>query len=326
MSESAAGKQTLSKSSDKPPLFYFWKKDLLSGFLVSLIALPLCLGIAGASGFPPVMGVLTAIVGGMIVSWFAGSELTIKGPAAGLIVIVAGCVEELGHGDALRGWELTLGAIVVAGAIQVVLGRLKVAVLADFFPLSAVHGMLTAIGIIILAKQIHFALGIDPQLVKGKNPVELLLMIPESIKGMNYNIAIVGALSVLLMFGWMLVKNAWLKRIPPALLVLITGIVLGMYLGFEGADYAAIKPLVDPGEFTISYRADFSSLYGNDALVFWRYVLLFALIGSLESMLTGKAIDLIDPQKKKSDLDKDLSAVGVGNMVSGALGWIADDC
>lgn len=110
-----------------------WKSDLLSGFLVSLIALPLSLGIASASNFPPIMGVLTAIVGGLIVAFFAGSEPTIKGPAAGLIVIVAGCVEELGKGDLELGWKLTLGVIIAAGVLQVVMGVLKVAKLADFF-------------------------------------------------------------------------------------------------------------------------------------------------------------------------------------------------
>ena len=142
-----------------------WKADAMSGFLVSLIALPLSLGIAGASGFPPIMGVMTAIVGGLIVAFFAGSQLTIKGPAAGLIVIVAGCVDGFGGGDA--GWHLALGVAVVAGLVQIILGWLKVARFSDIFPVSSVHGLLAAIGVIIISKQIHLLLGEDPATIKG---------------------------------------------------------------------------------------------------------------------------------------------------------------
>ena len=127
-----------------------FKTDAISGFIVFLLALPLSLGIAKASEFPPIMGLLTAIIGGLIVSLFMGSKLTIKGPAAGLIVIVAGAVAEFGNGDPILGWKLALGAMVIAGLIQILFGLLKLGKLADFFPLSAIHGMLAAIGIIII--------------------------------------------------------------------------------------------------------------------------------------------------------------------------------
>ncbi len=154
------------------------KQDLLSGFLVSLIALPLCLVIAGASNFPPIMGVMTAIIGGLFVSFSSGSKLSIKVPAAGHIVILAGAVEELGCGDLNLDWQLSLGVIVVAGVIQVGIGKLKVAALVDFFPLSALHGMLAALGIIIISKQIHMALGVMPSELKGKEPLEQQFRIP----------------------------------------------------------------------------------------------------------------------------------------------------
>ena len=138
--------------------------DLSSGFIVFLLALPLSLGIAKASEFPPVMGLITAIVGGMLAGPMAGSKLTIKGPAAGLIVIIAGAVGEFGGGE--QGWLLTLGAIVVAGFIQILFGVFRMGKLSDFFPLSAVHGMLAAIGMIIILKQIPVLLDVDPALAK----------------------------------------------------------------------------------------------------------------------------------------------------------------
>src|ERR1700752_4982714 len=150
--------------------------DLQSGFMVFLLALPLSLGIAKASGFPnPIFGVVTAIIGGIIVSFMAGSKLTIKGPAAGLIVIVSGSVEAFGGGE--NGWHLALGAIVVAAIIQVLFGLLKIGSLADFFPGAAIHGMLAAIGLIIIIKQIPVLLGVDPSLLKHASETDPTKMV-----------------------------------------------------------------------------------------------------------------------------------------------------
>lgn len=137
-----------------------FSSDAISGFIVFLLALPLSLGIAKASEFPPLMGLITAITGGIIVSLLAGSRLTIKGPAAGLIVIVAGAVTDFGGGEA--GWHLALGAMLVAALVQISFGVLKFGKMADFFPLFAIHGMLAAIGIIIIAKQIPILFNVDP--------------------------------------------------------------------------------------------------------------------------------------------------------------------
>lgn len=300
-----------------------WKSDFLSGFLVSLIALPLCLGIASASGFPPVMGVLTAIVGGIIVSFFAGSQLTIKGPAAGLIVIVAGAVEELGKGDPSLGWKLALGVVVIAGLIQIVFGLLKVAVLADFFPLSAVHGMLAAIGIIIMSKQLHFALGAAPALLKGKEPLELIELLPHTFMNISWPIATVGLVSLVILFGMPMIKNSIVKKIPPALVVLIVAILLGQYFNLSADTFKDLKPLVNPGEFKLNLNADFGAIMNPELLpIFLKYLLMFTLIGTLESLLTGKAIDLLDPYQRKANLSKDLTAVGIGNTISGLLGGL----
>lgn len=153
------------------------QSDALSGFIVFLLALPLSLGIAKASEFPPIMGLITAIIGGMVVSFFAGSRLTIKGPAAGLIVIVAGAVADFGGG--LPGWHLALGAMFVAAIVQILFGVFRFGKLADFFPLSAIHGMLAAIGIIIIAKQLPVMLNVNPSLMAGKGPLALIAAIPE---------------------------------------------------------------------------------------------------------------------------------------------------
>ena len=211
----------------------------------------------------------------------------------GLIVIVAGAVEELGKGDNEVGWKLALGVVVVAGLIQIVLGLLKVAKLADFFPLSAVHGMLAAIGIIIMSKQLHLAVGIAPAEMKGKEPLELLEMVPHSLMHMEYPIAIIGGISLLILFGWPYLQIKALKKVPPALVVLIVGVLLGQYFHLTEPSYKNLKPLVNPGDFSINLNADFSVLTNSELLpIFLKYLLMFVLIGSLESLLTLSLIHI----------------------------------
>ena len=201
-----------------------FSSDAISGFIVFLLALPLSLGIAKASEFPPIMGLITAIIGGLLVSLISGSRLTIKGPAAGLIVIVAGAVAEFGQGDNVLGWKLALGAMVVAGFVQILFGVLKLGKLADFFPLSAIHGMLAAIGIIIIAKQIPVLLNDNPLLAKGKGPLELLANIPNFIMNLDYKASIIGIVSLSIMLGWPYIKNRYIKMFPAPLVVLFFAI------------------------------------------------------------------------------------------------------
>lgn len=322
-------------NSSKPNILSFsgfkegFVPNLISGFIVFLIALPLCLGIAMASGFPPFGGLITAIIGGLVVTFFAGSELSIKGPAAGLIAIAIASVEELGNGNMLLGYQLTLAVIVIAGLIQMVFGLLKAGTLGDFFPSASVHGMMAAIGIIIISKQIHPVFGVK---ATSKNPFALLAEIPDTILHLNPKIAIIGLGSLAILIILPFIKISWIKKIPAQMVVLFYAIPLGHYFNLGTKHTYTVSPTV--GTHSIGPRflvslpenflggitfPDFSQIM---SLTSFQYIIMFALVGSLESMLTVKAIDLIDPQKRKSNANKDLLAIGFGNTLCGLVGGL----
>ena len=300
-------------------------KDALAGFLVFLLALPLSMGVAKAAEFPPIFGVVSAIIGGLVVSFFAGSRLSVKGPPAGLISIGAGAVAAFGGGEI--GWKLTLATIVVAGVIQVVFGVLRLGKYADLFPSAVVHGMLAAIGIIIMSKQLHLLLGINPDALAGKGTMELLKTLPNSILIANKENTIIGLTCLVILFGMGMIKNPIIKRIPAPLIVLLVAIPMGIYFEIGNKDTVgevANYSLVEIGNIFDTFKngvwlADFSGVTTHTR-VFVQYTILFLLIGSIESLLTAKAIDLVDPYKRKSDFNKDLSAVGLGNIISGIMG------
>jgi len=307
------------------------RDDIVAGFLVFLIALPLCLGIAMASGFPPIAGVLTAIVGGVVATWLGSAQLTIKGPAAGLIVIALGAVQELGEGDGITGYRRALAAIVLAAVLQIGFALFRAGALGDFFPSSVVHGMLAAIGIIICSKQIHVALGVAPQ---AKGPMGLILEIPRSVMRMNPEIAVIGiaSLAVLFLFPVVTKRFAWMKKVPAPMVVLAIAMPLALAFDLEHEhtytfnmthhDYP-IGPnfLVNlPGSLIAAVKLpDFSHVLSGVSI---KYVVMFALVGSIESLLSAKAVDALDPQKRRSDLDKDLLATGIGNLISGMIGGL----
>ena len=315
-----------------------FSSDAISGFLVFLVALPLSLGIAKASDFPPIYGLITAMIGGIVVSFIAGSPLTIKGPAAGLIVIVAGAVAELGKGDTELGWKLALGAVVIAGVIQVIFGILKFGSLTDFFPLSAVHGMLAAIGIIFISKQLHTLIGYSPLTPEGKpmvEPLKLLMELKNTFANFfqHREVATVGLVSLSIVFGWPIIPIKALKKIPSALIVLIVSIPLAMLLNIHNIPdvkneageiiIKGFKPLLDFKEGLIEIIGVKVSFDGiSNTGVFIKFVIMFALVGSLEALLTVKAIDMLDPYKRKSNNNKDLIAVGIGNIIVGILGGL----
>jgi MFS superfamily sulfate permease-like transporter len=315
-------------------------QDATAGFLVFLIALPLCLGISVASGFPPIAGVFTAIVGAFVTTFISNSELTIKGPAAGLIVIVLGAMQAFGYTAGqnpvadMNAYRMTLAVGVIAGIVQVLFGLLRAGVLGDFFPTAVVHGMLAAIGVIIVLKQLPVAVG---QKAAGE-PLEILRELPETVSRLNPAIACIGALSLLVLFAWPYLRGrlglSWLKGIPGQLVVLIVAVPLGMLFGlgqdhvydFAGHSYP-LGPsfLVDvPRNLLAAVTLPDFSLFTASATcgagVLW--VVMFSLVGNLESLLSAKAIDMVDPWHRKTTLNRDLVAVGIANVAAASIGGL----
>ncbi len=317
----------------------YLKHDLLSGFLVFLIALPLCLGISLACGYPPIAGIFTAIIGSVVATLLSNSELTIKGPAAGLIVIAIGCIEDFGGDGMTGGWTETdliaykaaLAIGVAAAVLQVFFGLFRGGILGEFFPVSAVHGMLAAIGVIIIIKQFPVALGV----AAGGEPLEMLKEFPHYVAEANPAIATIGIVSILIMFLWPKVGRyvGFLKTIPSPLVVLLVAVPMGMAFDLLhdheyvlqgnryqlGEQYLVRMPTRAFGMFDDVTYPDFSALQEIKA---WKWVFMFFIIGSLESLLSTKAVDLLDPWKRKTNLDRDMVAVGVGNICASCVGGL----
>ncbi len=316
----------------------YFMRDMPAGFLVFLVALPLCLGIAVASGFPPIAGVFTAIVGGGIATWISDSELTIKGPAAGLIVIVIGSMQAFGYtggrdaGADMQAYRMTLAVGCLAGVVQVLFGLFRAGVLGDFFPTAVVHGMLAAIGVIIMLKQLPVAVG---QKAVG-DPLEILADLPETFSKANPAVSLVGILSLAILFGWPYLcrRVGILKKLPAQLVVLLVAVSLAHWLGLAhgcdgsvaGVSYATGRSFFVnvPSSIAAAVTTPDFSVFANPATrslgALW--VVMFAVVGSLESLLSAKAIDIVDPWRRKTTLDRDLLAVGVANVAAASLGGL----
>jgi MFS superfamily sulfate permease-like transporter len=300
-----------------------WRYDVMAGLQVAMMGIPLSLGIAVASGAPPVCGLISAIIAGFVFPFLGGAYITISGPAAGLApALLAGSLA-LGNGDLEAGYPLLLVAISIVGVVQVILSVFNAGRFALFFPISVVEGMLMAIGMLIIVKQIPAFLGyITPPI---KSIPKAITLIPEQIMGMNPLICTIGVVSLFLLFflsGILArIKGTWPKLVPVPFLVLILAGLAAWLLGVS--DKYLIKVPSDVFEHGIVFPhfADAFSrpeLYGSLLLV----IITLTLIDGTESLATIQAIDKIDPFKRKSNPNVTLRAMGVSNTLSSLAGGL----
>jgi MFS superfamily sulfate permease-like transporter len=297
------------------------KRDLPSSIVVFLVALPLCLGIALASGAPLFAGLVTGVIGGIVVASISGSQLSVSGPAAGLTVIVLGAIAHLGS------YQVFLLAVMLAGVFQILLGLLKAGTIGNYFPSSVIEGMLAAIGLILIMKQLPHALGVDKGFLDEsvfENQGEGMLgLITTALKQFNLAAIVISGGAIAILIIWPKFKK--LSIVPAPLVVVIFGIALSII--FQQGPYALhaeqmVKiPVVNGwGEFKGLFNApDFSAITNIDV---WKTALTIAIVASLETLLSIEAIDKIDPIKRVSPTNRELIAQGIGNMTSGLVGGL----
>jgi MFS superfamily sulfate permease-like transporter len=298
------------------------KKDLPSSIVVFLVALPLCLGIALASGAPLFAGLISGIVGGIVVASISGSQLSVSGPAAGLTVIVLGSIAQLGS------YPIFLLAVVLAGVFQIVLGLIKAGTIGNYFPSSVIEGMLAAIGIILILKQLPHALGVDSDFNGDEaffqsDSENTFSAISAALSHFSLAAIVISVISIIVLVVWPRFKK--LSVVPAPLLVVVIGIV-GSLL-FAGTQYAlradqiVALPVVNGwSEFVGLFTTpDFSALGNKDVYV---VAATIAIVASLETLLSIEAVDKIDPIKRVSPTNRELLAQGFGNIASGMIGGL----
>ena len=300
-----------------------WRYDLMAGLQVAMMGIPLSLGIAIASGAPPVCGVISAIIAGFVFPFLGGAYITISGPAAGLAPAILASMILLGNGDLAVGYPLALVAICIVGVVQVILSLFNAGRFALFFPISVVEGMLMAIGMLIIIKQIPAFLGYFTPPIKSIP--KAILLIPEQIMGMNPVICSIGAVSLVLLFflsGILArIKATWAKFIPVPLVVTFLAGLTAWFLGLE--EKYLIHVPSDLFEHGIVFP-HFAEAFSRPDL-YWAFLLTIitlVLIDGTESLATIQAIDKIDPFKRKSDPNVTLRAMGVSNTASSLLGGL----
>ncbi len=312
-------------------LFSHLDKDLPAGLVVFLVALPLCLGIAVGCQVDAIAGLIAGIVGGLVVASFSGSPLAVSGPAAGLITIVLNGVETMGSFQAFT------ATIVLAGLIQFVMGFLNGGIVAYYIPNSIIKGMLAAIGLTLILKQIPHFLGVDADIFgdikfwqkDGRNTFSEIWY---AIFHIDNGPAIVGAVSLAILIAWDRIKKSGpklLKFIPGPLLVVVFGVLINKL-------FAVVSPNLVIKEEHLVALPKFGSVADVGAAVkppafstelflnpdFWVIGFTIALVASLETLLSIEATDKLDPHKRTTPTNKELRAQGIGNMVSGLLGGL----
>ena len=312
-----------SKKNNIQSFFSALPKNIFSGFVVSLIALPLGLGLAMASEAPPISGIIAAVVGGLLVSILGGSHVTISGPGNGLVGVLLVAITTLGIQGAYA-------AIICSGMLLVLLGFLRMGKLADFFPSSAIQGMLAAIGLIILGKQFHIMLGNKLSL---EGSVSYLLAIPETIQGVFYYqdtgltfAAISGILSLAIMVFYSKIRNQYLQLIPAPMWIVLLSIGFSYYyeMVLQQPNPISAMYMISgiPSANQIIEEIPVPNFSAIGSLSFWTSVLALTLIASIESLLSIKAVDKLDPQKRRSNVNRDLKALGLATVGSGFLGGL----
>ena len=311
-------------------LFKDIRHDLPASIVVFFVAVPLCLGIALASGAPLFAGIIAGIVGGIVVGVASGSPLGVSGPAAGLAVIVLTSIASLGGS-----WEAFLTAVVLAGIIQLILGYAKAGFIAYFFPSSVIKGMLTGIGLLIILKQIPHALGWDKDIegddsffqADGQNTFSEII---NALQFFTPGAVLIAALSLTLLILWDTVltkKHKIFGMINGPLVVVILGITLN-YLFQNGilnfslaADQVVRIPIPEnlAGFFSQFSLPDFSALSNLEV---YKVAIVLAIVASLETLLCVEATDKLDPYKRVTPTNRELKAQGLGNVISGLIGGL----
>ncbi len=310
------------------------RQDIPAGISVFLIALPLCLGIALASGAPLFAGLVAGMIGGIVVGFLSGSEVSVSGPAAGLAVIVADAIAKVGS------YEAFLVAVVLAGVMQLVLGLVKAGRFSSFFPDSVIKGMLVAIGLVIILKQIPHALGRDndyegqfafQQLADGENT---LSEIYRAVETASTGAVIISVVSLAFLIGWERMSGrstrTFFKSFPAALVVVVLGVAMNeffrvsmpaWYVGDTAHQHMVQIPTISPGQslFSIFDFPDFSVL-SNPAI--YTVAATIAVVASLETLLNLEASDRLDAGKRVSSTNQELIAQGIGNTLSGLIGGL----
>jgi MFS superfamily sulfate permease-like transporter len=299
------------------------RHDLPAGLSVFLVALPLCLGIALASGAPLYAGLLSGIIGGLVVSLVSGSQLAVSGPAAGLTTLVAASIISLGD------YKVFLLAVMIAGLFQLILGLLKLGAIANYFPSSVIKGMLAAIGILLISKQIPLALGYDQpdfwtsgflKLFSSKN-------FPGNFSTFNHQITggaiLITTISLIILIVFQQPFARKLKVIPAPLLVVIIGIITNILFTNAASDFS-LKPTqlvnISSNIFANISFPDFTKLFSRTEI--WKDGVIIGLLATLETLLCVEAIDKLDKRNRITPVNRELIAQGIGNMFCGLLGAI----
>lgn len=299
------------------------KADFKASIVVFLVAIPLCLGIALASGAPLFAGLISGIVGGLVVSWASGSQLSVAGPAAGLTVIVLGAIETLGS------YPLFLVSVVLAGLLQIAMGYLKAGTLGAFFPSAVIKGMLAGIGLILIIKQIPHAFGYDVNfegddsyMLESSSSSWNTLM--ESFSAITWEIALLTVLSLIILWLWeteRLKKFAIVRNVPAPLLVVMLGILYTTIIGkIEPSHLVSIPEIESFQDFkNLFIFPDINALFNPQI---YMIAMTLAIIASIETLLSLEAVDRLDPLKRVAPTNRELKAQGLGNIISGMIGGL----